>query len=107
MDDLAEAGYGTDTRSLVARRAAQARQAGMGGIVCSAEEAAEVRCHRRSRHGRGHARHQAGRQRGGRPEAVMTPGAAIAAGASHLVVARPVIKAPDPAEALARILAAT
>jgi orotidine-5'-phosphate decarboxylase len=41
--DLAEAGYHDDARSLVLRRAAQAREAGMGGIVCSAAEAAAVR----------------------------------------------------------------
>jgi orotidine-5'-phosphate decarboxylase len=36
--DLADAGYSGDPRSLVLRRAEQARAAGMGGIVCSAEE---------------------------------------------------------------------
>jgi orotidine-5'-phosphate decarboxylase len=41
--DLAEAGYHDDARSLVLCRAAQAREAGMGGIVCSAAEAAAVR----------------------------------------------------------------
>ncbi|MGB3388008.1 MAG: orotidine-5'-phosphate decarboxylase, partial [Pseudaminobacter sp.] len=41
--DLAEAGYQYDPRSLVLRRAEQALQAGMGGIVCSAEEASAVR----------------------------------------------------------------
>ena len=42
-EDLKEAGYGTDAVSLVLRRAGQARAAGMGGIVCSAEEATAVR----------------------------------------------------------------
>ncbi len=34
--DLTEAGYATDPQSLVKLRAEQARDAGMGGIVCSA-----------------------------------------------------------------------
>ena len=41
--DLIEAGYQGDAQSLVLKRAAQARDAGMGGIVCSAEESAAVR----------------------------------------------------------------
>jgi orotidine-5'-phosphate decarboxylase len=41
--DVIDAGYEYDPHSLVLRRAEQARAAGMGGIVCSAEEAAAVR----------------------------------------------------------------
>ncbi|MFT4161294.1 orotidine-5'-phosphate decarboxylase, partial [Shinella sp.] len=41
--DLIEAGYADNAETLVAKRAAQAREAGMGGIVCSAEESARVR----------------------------------------------------------------
>ena len=83
--DLIEAGYEYDPHTLVLRRAEQARRAGMGGIVCSAEEAEAVR-----------------RILGPEP-AVVTPG--IRAGASHLVVARPIVKAPDPREAARAILA--
>ena len=36
---------------------------------------------------------------------VMTPAAAIKAGSSHLVVARPIVKAADPKEAARAILA--
>src|SRR5690606_34614820 len=42
-EDLAEAGYAHDPETLVRRRAEQARDAGMGGLVCSAAEAAIVR----------------------------------------------------------------
>ena len=41
--DLIEAGYEYDPHTLVLRRAEQALQAGMGGIVCAASEAAAVR----------------------------------------------------------------
>ena len=42
-DDLAEAGYHDDPKTLVLKRAAQARDAGMGGIVASAHEAKAIR----------------------------------------------------------------
>ncbi|MGI9355049.1 MAG: orotidine-5'-phosphate decarboxylase, partial [Rhizobiaceae bacterium] len=42
-DDLAEAGYSSNATELVALRARQAREAGMGGIVASAQEAKRIR----------------------------------------------------------------
>ncbi|MFB2553114.1 orotidine-5'-phosphate decarboxylase [Ensifer soli] len=103
--DLAEAGYEYDPHTLVLRRAEQARHAGMGGIVCSAEEAGAVR----AIVGPGMAVvtpgiRPAGAERGDQKR-VMTPAAALAAGASHLVVARPIVQAPDPADAARAILA--
>ena len=59
--DFEEAGYSSDPQTLVARRAAQAAEAGMGGIVCSAAESQTCVRHRRTRHGGGHAGHPAGR----------------------------------------------
>jgi orotidine-5'-phosphate decarboxylase len=41
--DVIDAGYEYDPHTLVLRRAEQARAAGMGGIVCSAEESSAVR----------------------------------------------------------------
>ncbi|MFD0934195.1 orotidine-5'-phosphate decarboxylase, partial [Methylobacterium trifolii] len=41
--DATEAGYGLPVAALVAKRAAQAREIGIDGIVCSAAEAASVR----------------------------------------------------------------
>src|SRR6202521_1294064 len=41
--DLAAAGYDFTVPELVAERAAQARDIGIGGLVCSAEEAAALR----------------------------------------------------------------
>jgi orotidine-5'-phosphate decarboxylase len=103
--DLIEAGYApVATADLVARRAEQARDLGIDGIVCAAPEAARVRA-------------IVGQDRlivtpGIRPSGseagdqkrIVTPGEAIRLGADHLVVARPIIKAPDPRAAAEGIL---
>ncbi len=103
--DLREAGYGADAQSLVARRAEQAREAGMGGIVCAATEAARVR----EIVGSDLAIVTPGiRPTGsdhGDQKRVMTPRQALQAGASHLVVSRPIIKAADRKAAANAILA--
>jgi orotidine-5'-phosphate decarboxylase len=103
-EDLKDAGYADDAATLVLRRAEQAREAGMGGIVCSAEEAAAVR----AVIGPDMALVTPGiRPSGsdhGDQKRVMTPFDALKAGASHLVVARPIVKAPDPREAANAIL---
>ena len=103
--DLVEAGYEYDPHTLVLRRAEQALGAGMGGIVCSADEAAAVR----KIVGPELAVVTPGiRPAGadhGDQKRVMTPADAIRAGASHLVVARPIVKAPDRRAAAQAILA--
>jgi orotidine-5'-phosphate decarboxylase len=103
--DLVDAGYEYDPHTLVLRRAEQALAAGMGGIVCSADEAAAVR--------KVVGPELAVVTPGIRPagidhgdqKRVMTPAAAIRAGASHLVVARPIVKAADRRAAAEAILA--
>ncbi|WP_283195663.1 orotidine-5'-phosphate decarboxylase [Rhizobium sp. AN80A] len=102
--DLTEAGYGGDPRSLVLRRAEQAREAGMGGIVCSAEESALVR----DVVGPDMAIvtpgiRPSGSERGDQKR-VMTPYDALRAGSTHLVVGRPIVKAPEPKVAAKAIL---
>ena len=67
--DLKAAGYATTVPELVARRAAQARDIGVDGLVCSPEEAAKRPRHRRRQAFSGDARYPAGRRRGRRPEA--------------------------------------
>jgi orotidine-5'-phosphate decarboxylase len=93
--DLIDAGYEYDPQTLVLRRAEQARDAGMGGIVCSAVEAAAVR----AVVGPDMAVVTPGiRPAGGAHDdqkRVMTPAEAMRAGASHLVVARPIVGAQD------------
>ncbi len=102
--DLAEAGYRDAPEALVLSRAAQARAAGMGGIVCSAAEAQAVR----ATVGPDMAVVTPGiRPVGadhGDQKRVVTPYDAIVAGASHLVVGRPIVKAEDPRAATRAIL---
>lgn len=103
--DMIDAGYEYDPHTLVLRRSEQALHAGMGGIVCSAEEAEAVR------------RivgpdmavvtpgiRPAGSDRGDQKR-VVTPAQAIRNGSSHLVVGRPIVKAPDRRAAAEAILA--
>jgi orotidine-5'-phosphate decarboxylase len=103
--DLAAAGYDFTVTELVAERAAQARDIGVDGLVCSAEEAANLR-------GIASAGmvlvtpgiRPAGAEKGDQKR-IMTPAAAIAAGADYLVVGRPVVAAPDPKAAAEAIVA--
>lgn len=104
-EDLKEAGYQDDPQTLVLRRARQALDAGMGGIVCAATEAAAVR----QIVGADIAVVTPGIRPAGADQGdqkrVMTPRDALVAGASHLVVARPIIAAPDRRAAAQAILA--
>lgn len=104
-DDVAEAGYGRDAAGLVALRAEQARAAKIAGIVCSPREAEMAR----ALVGPGLAIVTPGiRPAGaasGDQKRVTGPAAAIAAGATHLVVGRPITAAVDPARAAREILA--
>ncbi|KQT84001.1 orotidine-5'-phosphate decarboxylase [Aurantimonas sp. Leaf443] len=102
--DLAEAGYGLSIPALVERRALAAREIGIGGVVASAEEAARLR----PLVGDEMAIVTPGiRPAGAAPgdqKRVATPAAALRDGASHLVVARPIVAAERPAEAARAIL---
>lgn len=103
--DLAAAGYDFTVPELVAERAAQARDIGVDGLVCSAEEAANLKAIVSNgmvlvTPGIRPADAEKGDQK-----RVMTPSAAIAAGADHLVVGRPIVAAPDPKAAADAILA--
>ena len=102
--DLADAGYQGDAESLVLKRAAQAAEANMGGIVASALEASKIR----EIVGPDMAIVTPGiRPTGsdvGDQKRVMTPAEAIAAGSSHLVVGRPITAAPDPQFAAQSVL---
>ncbi len=105
QQDMIDAGYEHDPHTLVLIRAEQALRAGMGGIVCSAAEASAVR----KIVGSDLAVVTPGiRPKGadiGDQKRVMTPSDALRAGASHLVVARPIVSAADPKAAAEAILA--
>src|ERR1700741_2208308 len=94
--DLAAAGYDFTVPELVAERAAQARDIGVDGLVCLPEEAAALP----GIIGPGIALVTPGIRPAdaekGDQKRVMTQRAAIAAGADHLVVGRPILAAPDP-----------
>ena len=104
-NDLKAAGYETSVEALVARRAELARALGVDGLVCSPEEAANVRAIA----GAGMALVTPGiRPTGaeaGDQKRIMTPAAAIAAGADYLVVGRPIVAASDPRAAAEAIVA--
>lgn len=103
--DLEEAGYAFGVADLVARRAGQARAAGIDGLILSPLELATIRP-------------LAGPDMllvtpGVRPvgadvgdqKRIMTPAQAIAASANHIVVGRPIIRAADPRAAAQAIVA--
>ncbi|HTS40021.1 MAG TPA: orotidine-5'-phosphate decarboxylase [Xanthobacteraceae bacterium] len=103
--DIAAAGYDFTVSELVAERAAQARDIGIDGLVCSAAEAKNLRGIVGPR--------MVLVTPGIRPagagsddqKRIMTPSAAIAAGADYLVVGRPILEARDPKAAAQAIVA--
>jgi orotidine-5'-phosphate decarboxylase len=103
--DLAAAGYDFTVPELAGERAAQARDIGIDGLVCSGDEAAALR----PIIGAGMLLVTPGIRPVGTPSGdqkrVMTPAAAIASGADHLVVGRPIIAASDPKAAADAIVA--
>lgn len=102
--DLIDAGYKDSPEALVLKRAEQAARAGMGGIVCAASEAAAVRkivgpnlsivTPGIRPAGADH----------GDQKRVMTPADALRSGASHLVVARPIVGVANRRQAAEAIL---
>jgi orotidine-5'-phosphate decarboxylase len=102
--DLAAAGYDMSVGELAAARAQQARDIGIDGLVCSAEEAPKLR----DIAGPGMVLVTPGiRPAGGAAgdqKRIMTPARAIEAGADYLVVGRPILEAGDPKEAAERIV---
>ena len=102
--DLAGIGLDIEPQEQVLRLAGLAAQAGMDGLVCSAQEAPALK-----------ASHPALQlvTPGIRPagssaddqKRILTPAKALAAGSDYLVIGRPISQAADPAQALADIVA--
>ena len=103
QEDIAEIGYQGTPADNVLRLATLAQDSGLDGVVCSPLEVAPLRTDRAATfllvtpgvRPAGAATDDQKR--------VMTPGDAIRAGASYLVVGRPVTGAPDPLASLAAI----
>ena len=103
QEDIAEIGYQGTPADNVRRLAALAQDSGLDGVVCSPLEVAPLRTDRVAPfllvtpgvRPAGAATDDQKR--------IMTPGDAIRAGASYLVVGRPVTGAPDPLASLAAI----
>lgn len=105
--DLNGIGIEASPAQMVSRLAQLTRESGLDGVVCSAQEAVTLR-------------QQCGQDfclvtPGIRPanaaandqSRIMTPQAALQAGASYLVIGRPITQAPDPLQALQDILKET
>jgi orotidine-5'-phosphate decarboxylase len=103
--DLAAAGYDFTVPELVVERAAQARDIGVDGIVTSAAEAALARPVIGARMALVTPGIRPPGAEPGDQKRIMTPRAAIKAGADYLVVGRPITAATDPQAAVAAIVA--
>jgi orotidine-5'-phosphate decarboxylase len=103
--DLAAAGYDFTVGELVAERAGQARDIGVDGIVCAAEEARTLRPIIGPRMVLVTPGIRPTGAESGDQKRIMTPKAAIAAGANYLVVGRPITEARDPKAAADAIVA--
>src|SRR5438105_14092743 len=103
--DLAAAGYDFTVPELVAERAGQARDVGIDGLVCSALEVESVRPIVGARMALVTPGIRPAGAASGDQKRIMTPAKAIAAGADHLVVGRPILEAPDPKAAAEAIVA--
>ena len=102
--DLAELGISGCVQTQVLRLGSLARAAGCGGLVASAKEAAQLR----RELGQDFAIVTPGVRPSGTAAGdqarVLTPKEAIAAGATYLVVGRPILEAASPAQAAAAIV---
>ncbi|MBN8410976.1 orotidine-5'-phosphate decarboxylase [Halomonas litopenaei] len=102
-DELASTGVSSPLDEHVEHLAKLAKDSGMDGVVCSAQEAARLKAacgedFLKVTPGIRPSFAQAGDQR-----RIMTPQQAMEAGSTHLVVGRPVTQAEDPMAALAAI----
>jgi orotidine-5'-phosphate decarboxylase len=95
-EDLADLGFaGMPVEDLVLKRAGQAVEAGIDGVIASGGEAARIRAaHERLTIVTPGIRRSSDAM--GDQKRAMSPADAIRAGADYLVVGRPIAKAPDP-----------
>ena len=103
--DLFAAGSKLGVGALVAQRAGQARDIGIDGLVCSPEEAANLRAIVGANMALVTPGIRPAGSAAGDQKRIMTPAKAIAAGADYLVVGRPIVEAADPKAAADVIVA--
>ncbi|GAB4117610.1 MAG: orotidine-5'-phosphate decarboxylase [Sideroxydans sp.] len=107
QEDLREVGIGHSPAEMVARLARLAQASGLDGVVCSAQEAALLRAQCGAAFQLVTPGIRPARAAADDQSRIMTPRAALAAGASYLVIGRPITQAPDPLRALQEILQET
>ena len=99
-EELRELGHAEPAAALVERLARLTQESGLDGVVCSAQEAERLR----AAHGKGFCLVTPGIRPAGAgsddQQRIMTPAAAVAAGADYLVIGRPITGAADPLTAL-------
>jgi orotidine-5'-phosphate decarboxylase len=104
QQDLAGIGLDVAPQAQVLRLAGLAAEAGLDGLVCSAQEAQPLKAQfprlQLVTPGIRPAGSAADDQR-----RILTPAEAMAAGSDYLVIGRPIAKAADPAQALAAVVA--
>ena len=103
--DLDALGIGGGVRAQVLRLAGMTQEAGLAGVVCSAQEVSDIRrtcgdSFMLVTPGIRPAGQQAGDQK-----RVMTPGDAVRAGIDYIVVGRPITGADDPVQAARAVVA--
>lgn len=101
--DLEEVGIGAKPMEQVIRLAKLANACGLDGVVCSAREAAEVKSHCGADFWRITPGIRLPESPADDQKRVMTPMRAMEAGATHLVIGRPVTGAADPVAVLREI----
>src|SRR6185503_18106639 len=103
--DLADVGLEGTSDEVVARLASLATTSGLDGVVCSPREASTLR----AACGPGFCLVTPGIRPAGSEaddqQRIMTPAGAIAAGATYLVIGRPITRASEPIAALEHIKA--
>jgi len=103
QEDLAGIGITATPAEMVLRLATLARDSGLDGVVCSAQEAALLRQHCGSTFNLVTPGIRPADAAADDQSRIMTPTAALKNGASYLVIGRPVTKAADPLLALQNI----
>ena len=102
-NDLSAAGFAGDTATTASKLANLTEECGLDGVVCSPQEIAMMRAERSDNFLLVTPGIRPTGSAVGDQKRVMTPADALAAGASYLVIGRPITAAPDPMEAFAAI----